>query len=94
MGSIRRLVRNGELIARGETLVAVIFTDRKLDTNQPERGYGKETYSRKTHRSCGRQNQNLHGGHIQLLRGFLGKILVFNDDIFNPTRGHDRSKNP
>lgn len=96
MGSIRRLVRNGELITRGETLVAVIFMDRKLDTDQPERGYGKETYSRKTHRSCGRQNQNhfVHGGHIQLVRGFLGKISVFDNDISNPTRGHARSKHP
>lgn len=78
MGSIRRLVRNGELVARGKTLVAVIFTDRKLDTDRPERGYyGKETYSQKTHRSCDRQNQNhfVRGGHIQLLRGFLGEDI-------------------
>lgn len=71
MGGIRRLVRNGELVARGETLVAVVFTDRKLDIDQPECEYSKETYSQRSHQNCDRPNQNhsVHAEHIQLSHG-------------------------
>lgn len=77
MGGIRRLVRNGELIARGETLVAVVFTDRKLDTDQSESGQSKETYSRRSHQNCDRQSQNRpgHVEHIQLGHGFLAEAI-------------------
>lgn len=68
MGGIGRLVRNGELVTRGETLVAVVFTNRKLDIDQLER---KETYSQRSHQNCDRPNQNhsVHVEHIQSSHG-------------------------
>lgn len=71
MGGIGRLIRNRELVARGETLVAVVFTDRKLDIDHLERVYSKETYSQRSHQNCDRPNQNhsVHVEHIQLSHG-------------------------